>query len=68
MLALYLNVFVAIVQAFLKTPALRTLAPTQTEFPFKAAQLTALVVFIALGAAATIRFRPKTAQEISLES
>src|SRR5271169_7111741 len=30
-LALYLNVFVAVVQAFLKIPALKELAPTQTE-------------------------------------
>jgi K+-transporting ATPase A subunit len=31
MLALYLNVFVLIVQAFQKIPALKSLAPTQTE-------------------------------------
>ncbi len=65
--ALYLNVFVAIVQAFLKTPALKALAPTQTEFPFKAAQLVALAAFVALGVAAAIRFRSRTAQAISLE-
>jgi hypothetical protein len=38
-LALYLNVFVAVVQAFLKIPALKALAPTQKEPPFLVAQL-----------------------------
>ena len=65
-LALYLNVFVAIVQAFLKTPALKALAPTQTELPFKATQLTVLVLFIALGVAATVRFHGKAGQTISI--
>jgi len=65
-LALYLNVFVAVVQAFLKTPALKALAPTQTELPFKATQLAVLVLFIALGAVATIRFRGNAASKISL--
>jgi hypothetical protein len=58
-LSLYLNFFVLIVQAFQKVPALNTLAPTQTEPPFAIAQGVALVVFIALGVAALIRFRPK---------
>jgi hypothetical protein len=57
MFALYLNVFVLIVQLFLKVPALHSLAPTQTEPPFKLAQLAVLVLFIALTIAATIRFR-----------
>jgi hypothetical protein len=65
-LALYLNVFVGIVQAFLRTPVLKALAPTQTEFPFKATQLAVLVVFVALGALAAIRFR-STAQKISIK-
>src|SRR5579859_5295554 len=34
MLALYLNVFVGIVQAFQKLPFLQVLAPTQSEPPF----------------------------------
>jgi hypothetical protein len=55
--ALYLNVFVLIVQAFLKVPALNTLAPTQSEPPFLIAQLVVLALFIGLGAAAAIRFR-----------
>lgn len=40
--ALYFNVFVLVVQAFLTVPALRALAPTQTEAPFKLAQLAVL--------------------------
>src|SRR5215212_5845801 len=39
MLALYLNVFVLIVQLFQKVPALKALAPTQSEAPFAVAQL-----------------------------
>src|SRR5437660_12294257 len=37
-IALYFNVFVAIVQAFEKVPALKVMAPTQTEPPFKLTQ------------------------------
>ena len=37
--AFYLNVFVGVVQAFLKIPALKALAPTQKEPPFLVAQL-----------------------------
>jgi hypothetical protein len=57
-IALYLNVFVLVVQAFLKVPALTALAPTQTEGPFKVTQLVALVVFALLGLIATFKFRP----------
>ncbi len=56
-MALYLNVFVAIVQSFLKIPALKELAPTQTEPPFKITQLLVLAIFIVLAIAAAIRFR-----------
>ena len=56
MVALYLNVFVLIVQLFQKVPALKVLAPTQTEAPFKVAQLFALVLFILLTVFAAIRF------------
>lgn len=55
--ALYLNVFVLVVQLFLKVPALNALAPTQTEPPFAMAQLIVLVAFAALGVAAVKRFR-----------
>ena len=55
--ALFFNFFVLIVQSFEKVPALKALAPTQTEAPFKIAQLAALVVFIALGFFAFKKFR-----------
>jgi uncharacterized membrane protein len=57
MLALYLNVFVLIVQLFQKVPALKALAPTQAEPPFLVAQLGALVGFVLLTVLAAIRFR-----------
>jgi hypothetical protein len=47
-LALYLNSFVAVVQSFLKVPALETLAPTQKERPFLVAQLVVMAIFIAI--------------------
>lgn len=56
MMALYLNVFVLIVQLFQNVPSLKGLAPTQTEPPFLVAQLSALVIFIILTILATIRF------------
>jgi hypothetical protein len=56
---LYFNVFVLIVQAFLKIPALKALAPTQAEPPFKLTQLSVLVLFIAVTTFAVIRFRPE---------
>jgi hypothetical protein len=48
-LALYLNLFVLIVQAFQKVPALQPLAPTQSELPFIAAQLVLLAGAMAMG-------------------
>jgi hypothetical protein len=56
--SLYLNVFVLIVQAFLKIPALNVLAPTQKEPPFAIAQGLAFLLFLALGMVATFKFRP----------
>jgi hypothetical protein len=56
MIALYLNVFVLIVQAFLKVPALNSLAPTGVETPFKVAQAILLTFFIGLGTWAAMRF------------
>src|SRR5947208_9370598 len=46
--ALYLNVFVFLVQAFLKVPSLRALAPTQSEPPFQLTQLVVLALFAVL--------------------
>jgi hypothetical protein len=59
MISLYLNVFVLIVQLFQKVPALKALAPTQTEPPFAIAQLVTLVAFFALTIAAALKFRPR---------
>jgi hypothetical protein len=42
-MAQYLNFFVLIVQSFQKVPSLKALAPTQTEPPFKLAQLVVMV-------------------------
>jgi hypothetical protein len=55
-ISLYLNVFVLIAQLFMKVPALKVIAPTQTEAPFKVAQLVALVFFVVLGIFAAKRF------------
>jgi len=60
MVALYLNVFVLIVQLFEKVPALHAMAPTQSEPPFKMAQLGNLALFAVLTILATRRFgRPR---------
>ena len=56
-LALYLNFFVLIVQSFQKVPALKDLAPTQSEPPFAVAQVVTLVAFIVLGVFAAKKFR-----------
>src|SRR3984957_2531631 len=53
-LALYLNVFVLIAQFFMKIPALKALAPTQSEPPFLVTQVGGMLIFIVLGV-----FRPK---------
>src|SRR5438132_10407350 len=55
-MALYLNVFVGVVQAFEKVPALKAMAPTQSEPPFVIAQLVVLALFVALATVATKRF------------
>jgi len=59
--ALYFNFFVLIVQAFEKVPALNSLAPTQSEAPFKIAQLLTLILFIFLTVLAFRRFRVEAA-------
>jgi hypothetical protein len=61
MLALYFNVFVLVVQLFEKVPAIHGLAPTQTEAPFKIAQLLLLILSIAFITAAARKFRPALA-------
>jgi uncharacterized membrane protein SirB2 len=56
-MALYLNVFVAVVQSFLKIPEVHALAPTQKEPPFLFTQLIVMAIFIVLGIFAVKRFR-----------
>jgi hypothetical protein len=56
--AFYLNVFVAVVQAFQKLPYLNALAPKGSEPPFAITQLLVLAGFIALGVIAARRFHP----------
>jgi hypothetical protein len=57
--ALYLNVFVGVVQAFQKVPFLQPLAPTQSELPFLATQLIVIAAFVVLGIVAARTFHPQ---------
>lgn len=59
MIALYLNVFVLVVQLFLKVPRLKALAPNQNEPPFAVAQGIVLVLFVALTIIALKNFKPR---------
>ena len=59
LVALYLNVFVLIVQSFQRIPVLKTVAPTQSEAPFVIVQAFALILFVVLTILAAIRFRLK---------
>jgi hypothetical protein len=59
MLALYLNVFVLVVQSFQKLSFLQPLAPTQSEPPFAVAQIVVLAAFVVLGWLAVKRFHPE---------
>jgi hypothetical protein len=58
-IALYLNVFVLIIQSFEKIPALHAMAPTQSEAPFKDTQTLTIFIFIILGLAAVRITRTK---------
>ena len=53
---LLFNVFVLVAQLYMKVPALKAIAPTQSETPFKITQLTVLVFFIVVGVLSTVRF------------
>lgn len=57
-LALWLNVFVLIVQAFLKVDAFNALAPNGNEPPFLIAQAVVLGLFVIGGFLALRRFHP----------
>ena len=61
-LSLYLNVFVLVVQSFVKVSALNALAPTQTEPPFAVTQAAVLAIFILITLIAVIKFRPPKTQ------
>jgi hypothetical protein len=61
LMALYLNVFVGVVQAFQKLPPLQSFAPTQTEPPFQVTQLVVLMLFVVLSVVAVIRFHDQPA-------
>jgi uncharacterized membrane protein len=54
--ALYLNFFVAVVQAFQKVPFLYAIAPTQAAPPFAIAQGIVLLGFVGLGILAARNF------------
>lgn len=56
--SLYLNVFVLVVQLFLKVPSLNGLAPNGNEPPFAIAQGLVLIFFAAAGWLAYRRFHP----------
>ena len=61
LLAQWFNVFVLVAQGFLKVPALKALAPTQSEPPFLIAQTVVMVLFIITGIAALRKFHPPAA-------
>jgi hypothetical protein len=60
--SLYLNVFVLVVQSFVKVSALNALAPTQTEPPFAVTQAAVLAIFVLITLIAVIKFKPSKAQ------
>jgi len=67
-ISLYLNVFVLVVQLFLKVSALHALAPNapaNPEPPFKIAQGVVLVLFVAIGFFAMKRFHPDGAARLA---
>jgi hypothetical protein len=63
-ICLYFNLFVLVVQAFLKIPALHAMAPTQSEPPFKLTQLIVLAVSVVLAIIAVVRFHPEPSRAI----
>ena len=58
LVSFYLNVFVLIIQGFLKVDALKALAPTQTEPPFVVIQGIVIGFFVLVIIGASRRFRP----------
>ena len=65
-LAVYLDVFVGVVQAFQKLAFFHALAPTQTEPPFAIVQLAVLAIFLLWGFIALRWFHPeRTAAQLA---
>jgi hypothetical protein len=63
-IALYLNVFVLVVQTFMKVPAVHALAPTQKEPPFLIAQVVVMLIFIGLTVLAVKKFHLDLARSV----
>src|SRR5258708_36562160 len=61
-IGLYRNGFVLVAQAFLKVPALKAMAPTESEAPFVITQIAVLALFVVLGILAVKRFHAKPAR------
>jgi hypothetical protein len=61
LIAQYLNVFVLVVQLFLKVPFLKAIAPTQASPPFGIAQGLVFIIFLTLSVKAVRRFREPAA-------
>jgi hypothetical protein len=60
MIAQYLNVFVLVAQAFLKVPALKAMAPTQSAPPFLVSQVVVMALFVVFTIIAAVKFRNET--------
>jgi hypothetical protein len=58
-IALYLNTFVGVVQAFQKLAFLKPLAPTQSEPPFLVAQIAVLAIFVLAGILTVRKYHPE---------
>ena len=67
-LALYFNVFVLVVQSFLKIPALHALGPNGSEPPFAIAQGIVLLLFIVAAIQSLRRFHPGTVQAVAVQA
>jgi len=63
-LAVYLNVFVTVAQAFSKVGFLHALAPTGKEPPFLIAQVLTLALFVVIGVIAFKRFPARTIKAV----
>ena len=57
----YFDYFVLVAQLFAKVPALKALAPTQSEPPFAIAEVIVLAIFAWLTVQAVRKFHPPTA-------